>query len=400
MLPAGEMFDPPELSMDSHRMTTATMNAPATQTPIPLLDLKGQYAAIRDEIRAAIDAVCESQRFIGGPEVVACEEAVAAYCECKYGIGMTSGTDALLCAMMAMGIGPGDEVVVPTFTFFATAGCVSRLGATPVFVDVDPDTFNVTADAIERAITPKTKLIIPVHLFGQCADMDPILKLAKSKNIPVMEDAAQSIGSTYKGRQACSMGNLGTLSFFPSKNLGAFGDAGMVCTHDQALADRIRIFRDHGASPKYYHKWIGGNFRLDAIQAAVVRVKLQYLNGWSRKRAENACRYAGLFEGSVVKTPVITKDNSSIFNQYCIRVPRRDALRKHLDSQGVGSEVYYPVPLHLQECFTYLGSKSGDCPNAEAAAKEILAIPIYPELTTAQQERVAATILDFYKSGA
>lgn len=381
-------------------MTTAAMKPPAVQTPIPLLDLKGQYAPIREEIRRAIDAVCDSQRFIGGPEVVACEEAIAAYCGCKYAIGMSSGTDALLCSMMAMGIGPGDEVVVPSFTFFATAGCVSRLGAKPVFVDVDPDTCNTTADYIAKAITPRTKLIIPVHLFGQCADMDPIMALAKSRNIPVMEDAAQSIGATYKGRQACSMGDIGTLSFFPSKNLGAFGDAGMVCTNRSDLADRIRMFRDHGASPKYYHKWIGGNFRLDALQAAVVRIKLQYLSGWSKQRAENACRYSGFFAGSVVRPPVINESNISIFNQYCIRVPRRDELRKHLDANGIGNEVYYPVPLHMQECFASLGGKPGDCPNAEAAARDILAIPIYPELTTEQQERVAATILDFYKSGA
>lgn len=379
---------------------STVMTPPRSQTiPIPLLDLKGQYATIRDEIRSAMDAVCESQRFIGGPEVVACEEEVAAYCGCKHGIGMSSGTDALLCAMMAMGVGPGDEVIVPTFTFFATAGCVSRLGARPIFVDVDPRTFNTTAGYIEPAITDRTKLIIPVHLFGQCADMDDILALARSRNIAVMEDAAQSIGSTYKGRQACSMGNCGTLSFFPSKNLGAFGDAGMVCTNDSALAERIRIFRDHGAQPKYYHKWIGGNFRLDALQAAVVRIKLRHLDAWSRRRAENACRYAGLFEGSVARPPFIAENCSSIFNQYCIRVPRRDELRKHLDSLGIGCEVYYPVPLHLQECFSHLGGKLGDCPEAEAAAREILAIPIFPELTADQQQAVASAILEFYRSG-
>lgn len=379
---------------------TSVMTPPkAMTTPVPLLDLKGQYATIREEIRAAIDALCESQRFIGGPEVTACEEAVAAYCGCKYGIGMSSGTDALLCAMMAMGIGPGDEVIVPTFTFFATAGCVSRLGAKPIFVDVDSDTFNTTARHIEPAITGRTKLIIPVHLFGQCAEMDDILALARSKKIAVMEDAAQSIGSTYKGRQACSMGECGTLSFFPSKNLGAFGDAGMVCTNDKELGDRIRIFRDHGAQPKYYHKWIGGNFRLDAIQAAVVRIKLRHLNDWSRRRTENARRYGGLLAGSPVKTPVIRETNQSIFNQYCIRVARRDDLRKFLESRGIGSEVYYPVPLHLQECFAHLGGKAGDCPNAEAAAREILAIPVYPELTVEQQEAVAGAILEFHRGG-
>lgn len=380
-------------------MAAPTATPLKSNAPVPLLDLKAQYAAIREEIREAIDAVCESQRFIGGPEVVACEEAVAAYCDCKFGIGMSSGTDALLCAMMAMGIGPGDEVIVPTFTFFATAGCVSRLGARPVFVDVDPDTFNTSAKYIAPAITDKTKLLIPVHLFGQCAEMDGILDLARTRNIPVMEDAAQSIGATYNGRKACSMGAVGTLSFFPSKNLGAFGDAGMVCTNDAALADRIRIFRDHGAQPKYYHKWIGGNFRLDAVQAAVVRIKLRYLDAWSKKRAENACRYAGLFAGSDVKTPVIADGNLSIFNQYCIRVTRRDEIRKYLEARGIGSEVYYPVPLHLQECFAHLGGKPGDCPSAEAAARDILAIPIYPELTPEQQETVAAAILDFHRNG-
>ncbi len=380
-------------------MAAPTATPLKSNAPVPLLDLKAQYAAIREEIREAIDAVCESQRFIGGPEVVACEEAVAAYCDCKFGIGMSSGTDALLCAMMAMGIGPGDEVIVPTFTFFATAGCVSRLGARPVFVDVDPDTFNTSAKYIAPAITDKTKLLIPVHLFGQCAEMDGILDLARTRNIPVMEDAAQSIGATYNGRKACSMGAVGTLSFFPSKNLGAFGDAGMVCTNDAALADRIRIFRDHGAQPKYYHKWIGGNFRLDAVQAAVVRIKLRYLDAWSKKRAENACRYAGLFAGSDVKTPVIADGNLSIFNQYCIRVTRRDEIRKYLEARGIGSEVYYPVPLHLQECFAHLGGKPGDCPSAEAAARDILAIPIYPELTPEQQETVAGAILDFHRNG-
>lgn len=381
-------------------MTKVMTPPPATTAPpVPLLDLKGQYATIRDEIRAAIDAICEAQRFIGGPEVIACEEAVAAYCDCAYGIGMSSGTDALLCAMMAMGIGPGDEVIVPTFTFFATAGSVSRLGARPVFVDVDPDTFNTTARLIEPAITSRTKLIIPVHLFGQCAEMDAILDLARSRKVLVMEDAAQSIGATYKGRKACSMGDVGTLSFFPSKNLGAFGDGGMVCTNNKVLGDRIRIFRDHGAQPKYYHKWIGGNFRLDAIQAAVVRIKLKHLDAWSQRRAENACRYAGLFGGSAVKAPVIRADCRSIFNQYCIRVARRDELRRFLDSRGIGNEVYYPVPLHLQECFSHLGGKPGDCPNAEAAAREILAIPIYPELTVEQQERVASAILEFHRGG-
>jgi dTDP-4-amino-4,6-dideoxygalactose transaminase len=374
--------------------TTMTKSAPA-QSAIPLLDLKAQYDSIRDEIRPAIDAVCESQRFIGGPEVTACEEEIARYSGCKFAIGMTSGTDALLCAMMAMGIGPGDEVIVPSFTFFATAGCVSRLGAKPIFVDVDPDTFNTSAKHVERALTSRTKLIIPVHLFGQCAEMGPILELANARKIPVMEDAAQSIGSAQNGKKAGSMGLCGTLSFFPSKNLGAFGDAGMIVSNDESFADRCRMFREHGAKPKYYHKWIGGNFRLDALQAAIIRVKLRHLDAWSRKRAENAKRYDSLFASSNITTPRIAPGNVSIYNQYVIRSSKRDALLEHLKTAGIGAEVYYPVPLHMQECFAHLGGKRGDLPNCEQAAGEVLAIPIYPELTVQMQERVARTILDF-----
>jgi dTDP-4-amino-4,6-dideoxygalactose transaminase len=376
----------------------SAMNDRTAAAPIPLLDLKAQYATIREEIRPALDAVCEAQRFIGGPEVAKCEEEVAAYCGCKSGVGTSSGTDALLCGMMALGIGPGDEVIVPAFTFFATAGCVSRLGAKPVFVDVDPETFNTTADFVAKAITPRTRLIIPVHLFGQCADLDPILELARPRSIPVMEDSAQSIGAAYRGRKACSLGRLAALSFFPSKNLGAFGDGGMIVTNDEKLAARCRVFRDHGANPKYYHKFIGGNFRLDAIQAAVIRVKLRRLDGWSAKRAKNAARYNKLFAGSVVKSPKIAPGNVSIYNQYVIRVPHREALREHLTAAGIGTEVYYPLPLHVQECFAALGGKPGDLPNAEQAAREVLALPIYPELTEAQQQRVASTILDFLRA--
>jgi dTDP-4-amino-4,6-dideoxygalactose transaminase len=378
-------------------LSASVLTPTSTSQAIPLLDLKAQFATIRDEILPAIEAICESQRFIGGPEVIACEEAVAAYCGCKYGIGMTSGTDALLCGMMALGIGPGDEVIVPSFTFFATAGCVSRLGAKPIFVDNDPQTFNVTAEVIQKAITPRTKLIIPVHLFGQCAPMNEILAVANKHGIPVMEDSAQSIGAAHQGRKACSMGKLGTLSFFPSKNLGAFGDAGMICTSDDAVADQCRLLRDHGAKPKYYHKFVGANFRLDAIQAAVIRIKLGHLDNWSAKRATNARRYNELFAGSIVKTPLIATGNTSIYNQYVIRVPRRDDLRKHLEAKNIGTEVYYPVPLHMQECFAPLGGKAGMLPNSERAAAEVLALPIYPELTAAQLDRVAASILEFYK---
>lgn len=376
-------------------MTTTT-----DQTTIPLLDLKAQYASIRDEVRGVIDAVCDAQWFIGGPEVERCEAEVAAYCGCKYGVGTTSGTDALLCGMMALGIGPGDEVIVPSFTFFATAGSVRRLGAQPVFADSDPATFNVTADHIKLLLTDRTKLIIPVHLYGQCAEMGPILELAQSRSIPVLEDAAQSIGATHNGKKAGSMGRLGALSFFPSKNLGAFGDGGMITTNDRELADRCRMLRNHGANPKYYHKYVGGNFRLDALQAAVVRVKLRHLDGWSTQRAKNAAVYNELFAGSVVKTPTIADGNTSVYNQYVIRVPRRDALRQHMTDEKIGTEVYYPVPLHLQECFADLGAKQGDLPNCEAAARDVLALPIYPELTRAQQERIAETLLAFLQAGA
>ena len=371
-----------------------------SQTDIPLLDLQAQYACIRDEVREAIDRVCQSQRFIGGPEVASCEEEIAAYCGCKFGVGMSSGTDALLCGMMALGIGPGDEVIVPSFTFFATAGCVARLGARPVFVDCDSATYNTTAEHIEPAITERTKLIVPVHLYGQCAEMGPILELAEARSIAVMEDAAQAIGATHHGRKACSMGRLGTLSFFPSKNLGGFGDGGMIATNDEALAQRCRVFRNHGAQPKYYHKWVGGNFRLDAIQAAVVRVKLKHLDAWSKRRVENALRYDACFGGSVVRPPTIAPGNASIYNQYVIAVPRRDALREYLTSEGIGTEVYYPMPLHLQDCFADLGGRPGDLPNCEKAAQEVVALPIYPELPPAALQRVAEAILSFYASGA
>ena len=370
-----------------------------SQTDIPLLDLQAQYAGIRDEVREAIDRVCQSQRFIGGPEVASCEEEIAAYCGCKFGVGMSSGTDALLCAMMVLGIGPGDEVIVPSFTFFATAGCVARLGARPVFVDCDSATYNTTAEHIEPAITERTKLIVPVHLFGQCAEMGPILELGQARSITVMEDAAQAIGATHHGRKACSMGRLGTLSFFPSKNLGGFGDGGMITTNDEELAQQCQVFRNHGSKPKYYHKWVGGNFRLDAIQAAVVRVKLKHLDSWSKQRVANARQYDACFDGSVVRPPTIAKSNASIYNQYVIAVPRRDALREHLTNEGIGTEVYYPVPLHLQDCFADLAGRPGGLPNSEKAAQEVVALPIYPELPSTALQRVAEAILSFYASG-
>jgi len=361
-----------------------------------LLDLQGQYAPLREEILAAIARVCDSQRFIGGPEVEAFEREVAAYLGVPHAVGLTSGTDALLVALMALGIGPGDEVITPTFSFFATAGAVSRLGATPKFVDVDPLTCNVDPDAVKAAIGPKTRAIIPVHLYGQSADMEPILDAASRAGIPVIEDAAQAIGATYRGRQAGSLGTMGCFSFFPSKNLGAFGDAGLLTTADDRLAHEVRLLRNHGAEPKYFHQRIGGNFRLDAVQAAVLRVKLPHLDGWTGMRRRNADRYDRLFAASAaaarITLPARVKDCRHIFNQYVIRVPHRDSVKARLDAAHIGTEIYYPVPFHLQECFAPLGHRRGEFPAAEAAAAETLALPIYGELTEAQQREVVDAV--------
>ena len=364
--------------------------------PVPLLDLQGQYAPLREEILAAIARVCDSQRFIGGPEVEAFEREIAAYLGVPHAVGLTSGTDALLVALMALGIGPGDEVITPTFSFFATAGAVSRLGATPKFVDVDPLTCNVDPDAVKAAIGPKTRAIIPVHLYGQSADMEPILDAASRAGIPVIEDAAQAIGATYRGRQAGSLGAMGCFSFFPSKNLGAFGDAGLLTTADDRLAHEVRLLRNHGAEPKYFHQRIGGNFRLDAVQAAVLRVKLPHLDGWTGMRRRNADRYDRLFAASAaaarITLPARVKDCRHIFNQYVIRVPHRDSVKARLDAAHIGTEIYYPVPFHLQECFAPLGYRRGEFPAAEAAAAETLALPIYGELTEAQQREVVDAV--------
>jgi len=364
--------------------------------PVPLLDLQGQYAPLREEILAAIARVCDSQRFIGGPEVEAFEREVAACLGVPHAVGLTSGTDALLVALMALGIGPGDEVITPTFSFFATAGAVSRVGATPKFVDVDPLTCNVDPDAVKAAIGPKTRAIIPVHLYGQSADMEPILDAASRAGIPVIEDAAQAIGATYRGRQAGSLGAMGCFSFFPSKNLGAFGDAGLLTTADDRLAHEVRLLRNHGAEPKYFHQRIGGNFRLDAVQAAVLRVKLPHLDGWTGMRRRNADRYDRLFAASAaaarITLPARVKDCRHIFNQYVIRVPHRDSVKARLDAAHIGTEIYYPVPFHLQECFAPLGYRRGEFPAAEAAAAETLALPIYGELTEAQQREVVDAV--------
>ena len=361
---------------------------------VPLLDLQAQYAPLRDEILAAIARVCDSQRFIGGPEVEAFEREIAADLGVAHAVGLSSGTDALLVALMALGIGPGDEVITPTFSFFATAGCVTRVGAVPRLVDIDPATFNIDPAAVLDAMTPRTKAIIPVHLYGQCAEMDPLLELAQRTGIAVIEDAAQAIGATYKGRQAGAMGTVGCFSFFPSKNLGAFGDAGMLTTNDEGLAREVRLLRNHGAEPKYFHSRIGGNFRLDALQAAVLRVKRPHLENWTEGRRLNADRYDRLFAaaGAPIGLPGRAPDRRHIFNQYVIRVQDRGAVRAELDARGIGTEVYYPVPFHLQECFAPLGYRQGHFPAAEAAAAEVLALPIYGELTEAQQAEVVQAV--------
>jgi dTDP-4-amino-4,6-dideoxygalactose transaminase len=363
---------------------------------VPLLDLQAQYRPIRDEILAAMARVADSQRFIGGPEVEAFEREIAADLGVAHAVGLSSGTDALLVALMALGIGPGDEVITPAFSFFATAGCVSRLGAVPRFVDIDPITFNLDPAATLAAITAQTKAIIPVHLYGQCAEMDAILEEAGRCGIAVIEDAAQAIGATYKGRQAGSMGTAGCFSFFPSKNLGAFGDAGLLTTNDAALAHEVRLLRNHGAEPKYLHQRIGGNFRLDALQAAVLRVKRPHLDAWTEARRRNADRYDRLFtqRGAAVALPARAPDRRHIFNQYVIRVDDRDAVRGELDARGIGTEVYYPVPFHLQECFAPLGYRERDFPLAESAAADVLALPIFGELTEAQLAEVVDAVCD------
>jgi dTDP-4-amino-4,6-dideoxygalactose transaminase len=376
---------------------------------VPLLDLKAHHKPLHQEIMAAMEKTFQSQAFILGPEVGLLEERVAAYCQAKYGIGVTSGTDALLIALMALGVGPGDEVITTPYSFFATAGAIVRLGARPVLVDIDPATYNLDPAKVRSAVSAKTKAIVPVHLYGQCADMAPIMEVAKRHNLSVIEDAAQAIGSEYRdGRRACSMGTIGCLSFFPSKNLGCLGDGGMVVTNDPDLAERMRVLRVHGSKPKYYHKLIGGNFRLDTIQAAVLNVKLNYLDRWTKRRQENADRYEVLFrqsgllqKGSVQLPEAVYRaagvKHYHIYNQFVLRVERRDDLMAHLKEKGIGAEIYYPVPFHLQECFRYLGYKDGDFPESERAAKETIAIPIYPELTPTQQTEVIEALAAFYQ---
>ena len=362
---------------------------------VPLLDLKAQYATIKDEIKAAIDEVLESQYFILGPKVQKFEEEIAEYCNVQHAVGVASGSDALLLALMAIDVGYGDEVITTPYTFFATAGAISRLGAKPVFVDIDPKTYNINPELIYEKITDKTKAIIPVHLYGQCADMDPILEIGKKYNLCIIEDAAQAIGAEYKGKKAGSMGDMGCLSFFPSKNLGGYGDGGMVITNNAELAEKIRVLRVHGAKPKYYHSLIGLNSRLDALQAAVLSVKLKYLDGWSKARIKNAENYNQLLKDTNVITPYTEPYNYHIYNQYIIRVGKRNELQTFLKERNIGTEIYYPVSLHLQRCYADLGLKEGDFPESEKAAQKTLALPIYSELTKEQQTVVIAAIREF-----
>jgi dTDP-4-amino-4,6-dideoxygalactose transaminase len=395
----------------SHSQSTSP---PAMQ--VPLLDLKPQYRPLAAEIQAVIEKVCTSQAFILGPAVKELEAAVAAYSQCKYGIGVSSGTDALLLALMALEIGTGDEVITSPFTFFATAGTIARAGARPLFCDIDPVSFNISAAAVAEFIEHKCerrdgglinrttggriKALMPVHLYGQVADMGPLMELARKHDLKVIEDAAQAIGAAdAQGNRAGSFGDVGCLSFFPTKNLGAFGDAGMCVANDAALAERMDILRVHGGKPKYYHSFIGGNFRIDEIQAAVLNVKLKHLDAWTAGRQRNAAFYDAAFAraklGEVVQTPRAGAAVRHIYNQYVIRVSERDRMREHLAKAGVGSEIYYPIPLHLQKCFEYLGHKPGDFPHSERAATTTLALPIFPELTETQLQYVVDTISYF-----
>ncbi len=378
-------------------------HVPASELSVPLLDLSRQYRGLRDPLLAAMTRVADSQQFILGPEVEALERELAAFLEVEHAVGVSSGTDALLVALMALGIGPGDEVITPTYSFFATAGCVSRLGATPVFVDIDPVTFNVSPDAVDRALSPRTRAIMPVHLYGLTADVDRIMSIAARAGVPVIEDAAQAIGARHHGRFAGGFGTVGCFSFFPTKNLGGFGDGGLVTTSDASLARELRELRNHGMEPKYYHARIGGNFRLDALQAAVLRVKLPHLGAWSDARRRNADRYRTLFSAhgleTLVELPVEPPGLTHVYNQFVVRLPRRDDLRAYLTARRIGTEIYYPVPFHRQACFRTLGRASDEFPVADRAAETSLALPIFGELTADEQQHVVRTIAAFYGVG-
>jgi len=383
---------------------------------VPLLDLTAQYQSFKAELLPLLERICDSQAFILGPQVTALEAAVAKYSGCAHGIGVSSGTDALLLALMGLDIGPGDEVITSPYTFFATGGTIARAGARPIYLDIEPSTYNLSPVAVQRFVeercetTPRglvhkatggrVRALMPVHLYGQCADMKPLMELAKRHGLAVIEDAAQAIGSEYQGARAGSFGDVGCFSFFPSKNLGAFGDAGLCTAQDAELAEKLRVQRVHGGKPKYYHALIGGNFRIDEIQAAVLNVKLPHLDAWTEGRQRNAAIYRELFAKagleSTVTLPYEMPGGRHIYNQFVIRAPNRDGLKAHLGAAGVGTEIYYPVPLHLQQCFAYLGYREGDCPESERAARETLALPVYAELTREQLEYVVASIRRFY----
>ena len=370
---------------------------------VPLLDLRAQYAPMKEEILAAVAEICDSQRFILGEKVEILEKELAAYCQSGAAVGVSSGSDALLIALMAEKIKPGDEVITSPFTFFATVGAIVRAGATPVFADIDPVTFNIDPAKIAEKITPKTRAIIPVHLFGQAADMDPIVAIAKEHNLFIIEDACQAIGAEYKGKRVGSFAEYGAFSFFPSKNLGCFGDGGAVSCDTAERAQLLKIYRNHGQSKTYIHEYVGGNFRIDALQAAILSIKLRSLDSWSEGRQKNAAIYSELFAAAglsdqIVLPQLASYDVRHIYNQFCIRVKdgKRDALKQHLLDNGVGCAIYYPLSLHLQECFKELGGKAGDYPESEKATGEILALPIFGELSKEQLEYVVATIAKFY----
>ena len=400
---------------------SASPNRPSAGQPhrqqVPLLDLKAQYRAFKPEILPLLERICDSQYFILGPETTALEAAVAHYCGAAHGIGVSSGTDALLLALMGLDIGAGDEVITSPYTFFATGGTIARTGARPIYVDIEPATFNLSPAAVQRFIDERcatdangvvhratggrVRALMPVHLYGQCADMGALLDIANRYSLKVVEDAAQAIGAEYTGgARAGSLGDIGCFSFFPSKNLGAFGDAGLCTAQDAELAEKLRVLRVHGGKPKYYHAIIGGNFRIDELQSAVLNVKLKYLDGWTAGRQRNAAAYRELFAAAglvgTVTLPQALPGYRHIYNQFVIRAPQRDRLKQHLTDHGVGTEIYYPVPLHLQECFAYLGGKPGDCPESERAAGETLALPVYAELERGQLEYVVDVIRRFY----
>jgi dTDP-4-amino-4,6-dideoxygalactose transaminase len=401
------------MSDTAHRLQASA----ASRQQVPLLDLKAQYRQFRAELLPILERICESQYFILGPETATLEAAIARYSGAAHGIGVSSGTDALLLALMGLDIGAGDEVITSPYTFFATGGTIARSGARPVYVDIDPATYNLSAAAVQRFIDEqcvagsdglrhratggRVRALMPVHLYGQCADMRPLLEIARRYALSVVEDAAQAIGAEYLGgTRAGSMGEVGCFSFFPSKNLGAFGDAGLCTAQDGELAERLRVLRVHGGKPKYYHALIGGNFRIDELQSAVLNVKLKYLDGWTAGRQRNAGNYRELFataglEGTVT-LPYAVPGYRHIYNQFVIRAPDRDRLKQHLADHGVGTEIYYPVPLHLQQCFAYLGGRAGDFPEAERAARETLALPVYAELERGQLEYVVDVIRRFY----